>query len=231
MVLIAHGKMKAGDLSREIEKLGVSDPYPLTPIPSIPTATLRDEGEFNGSKISADKLFYDKVVPLPDGPATPQTTAAIWVLDSILDSTLPGGVATPLRFDNFIAASFDFDLYQQAPDSLRLSFSARPDVDVDLKELQAAFEEVMVGIYENGIPQESFDRVKKQQLDDLEDTKNKPRYTLSNVVQHTALRRTPWGYSSDLKAMNDLSLEDVNVMLKALSSEGRVVIRRVRAPQ
>ncbi len=230
MVLVAHGKMKASALRREIAKLERAEPRPVTPIPSIPTAPLRDERDINAPKLSAERLFYEKIVALPDGPISPKTSAALWVLDDIIDSTLPGGIATPLRFDNFIAASFDVDLFEQAPDHLRLSFSARPDVGVDLMELQTAFEATLAEIFETGIPVETFDKIKERLLEDIEDTDDKPAYNRSGLIHHVALRRAPRGHSSDLKVVTELEYEDVSALLETLSSEGRVVIRRARLP-
>ncbi len=79
-----------------------------------------------------------------------------------------GGVAGPLRFDDFVTRSFWLDFSMVGTTHALLSFEANPDQGATLNDIDRVFEESLLSAFEAGIPQQSFDRAKRQLTEYLE---------------------------------------------------------------
>jgi len=175
----------------------------------------------------SNDLFYAKLVRLEVESSDVELDVQISMLEDILDSTLPGGIATPLRFDEFIAQSLDFDLYRHRNTHLEMRFWARADAGVSLDDVQSAFEAALMASASNGIPIETFEKIKKRHIDSIESTDDIPKYTKWTVTSQVSNRQDPFGYSDVLKTAMAVTLEDVNSLYAALIGDGRTIIRRV----
>lgn len=89
------------------------------------------------------QLVWRRVVSLPEPVQFDLLTAQTAILNDILASGLSGGLAGPLRLDNFIAESFSVSATVIDERHVELRFSARPDRGVRLSALHAAFESAL----------------------------------------------------------------------------------------
>ena len=226
-VLIASGNLTEAQLNAEIAKLGSSEDVPASLVPEFPSEDLYQEEDVFDDQIASPELHYVKLVPV-EGDWTDQRLAvARSVLEDALDSTLPGGIATPLRFDAFLAESFDFDLYVHENTHLEMRFMARADRGVALDDLQSAFEQALAATEATGIPNATFEKIKKREITDIEAVEDPQGITSSIVTGQVTYKRPPYGYSDLLVAASAVTLEDINVLYRALIGDGRTVIRRV----
>jgi len=81
-------------------------------------------------------------------------------LRAALDSSLPGGLAGPLRFDNFFARSFCFDLRAIGSKHLLIEFTAEPNLNISLSKLETEITTVFNEIIQQGIPKKQSNRSK-----------------------------------------------------------------------
>ena len=219
-VLLVHGPVKASDLEPLIAALPAQDSLPLEPLPDIDDTPGKVHLEWTRDDIAGEELWYRKLVATGQALSDPQLDATTTVLRIALDSTMPGGIAGPLRFDNFIARSFDFSLYRYGDAHIEVNFTAEPDTGIELPDLLAAFEAALDG---GSLPQETFENAKKRELDGLRNL-NRPALETYGLVKSQIIdRRPPFGVNDLIEATEALKLEDVNALYRAISSPGRVV--------
>ena len=89
---------------------------------------------------AAPRMIWRKIVALPEPVDFDLLEAQAALGRDILDTNLPGGLAGPLRFDAFIATSFDISKTPIDERHVELFFSAEPDAGVSFATLQSAFE-------------------------------------------------------------------------------------------
>ncbi len=172
----------------------------------------------------APRLLWRKAVNLPETLPFDQLEVHAALLASILDTNLPGGLAGPLRFDAAIARTFDIQVWPLDEDTIEVSFSASPDRDVSLTELQTALEETLADIASNGIPQATFERVMGRFEDfwpDWDDADEAASWMASYAIDRASIARAPLS-KGDVKGLADtLSLPTTNMILRQLTGEGR----------
>ena len=132
---------------------------PLTP-QVWPAKTETDIKYISVKGISSPEVIWRRTVLPIDDLSWAKVYAARNILWEMVDSTRPGGLARPLRFDNFIASSFEFGVSTLGAQGLHLWFSAKPDSGVALGSLNGAVEKYLSGILE--APSEPlFEEMKK----------------------------------------------------------------------
>jgi predicted Zn-dependent peptidase len=93
--------------------------------------------------------------------------AARNILVNLALSTKTGGLARPLRYDAFLAASFDLSLYPLGKSGLVLRISAEPDKNVSLNDLNDALDQELAHLLRS--PNEtSFDEIRDRELASLD---------------------------------------------------------------
>ena len=113
------------------------------------------------TRFGQDFLNYRKTVSVALGVDYVDQIAQISLLSDILDSTLQGSFAKPLRFSTKTAQSYWFYLATLTARDVEFGFmDARPDLGVRLDQLQAAIEAAVQDVANNGIPADTFERVK-----------------------------------------------------------------------
>lgn len=226
-VLIASGSLKPEALQSELQQRKANELSKPVPIPAPPVAPIRDEQMVELPRLSAEELVYAKIVDVTLYSSGARLQVTVDMLGQLLDSALEGGIAGPLRYDAFIARSFDLGLSLNAGTHLEMWFSARPDSGVSLDTLQQAFELALQSSSEAGIPEQSFNKVKQRYLADVTNTDDKPEFTRRVLRQQIMNRLPPLGYSDILNAAQTVTLGDVEQLYRALIGDGRLVIRQL----
>lgn len=139
--LLVRGPVSPGNVTRVIDAVRdwpVPRTAPLTEaLPLWPQATL-DYANSHVPGLSRGRVIQDRTVLAPEGFTWEEIFAASGLLTAMALSTKVGGLARPLRYDAFVAASLDVGLSPVGTAGLSLWITAQPDRDVSLTDLEAA---------------------------------------------------------------------------------------------
>jgi predicted Zn-dependent peptidase len=148
------------------------------------------------------------------------------LLEMILTTDLPGGLAKPLRFENFFASRFDLSLRPLDESHVELQFYASPDKNVKLKDLQTAFEKALSTSAKN-IPQETFDRVLERYKKDLPADKDHmaiSQWMKNNAINNLSNQREPLSLDEVRKRYAQLTKPSIAALLTSINAGGRTAI-------
>ncbi len=176
-------------------------------------------------------VIYRKLVRISDCADTLACEARLNLLENLLDSATKGGLAGPLRYDAFIARSFDFDLVLQGivdgEGIVEIRFDAAADKDVSQSALLSAFEAALQTALTSPIPDQSFDRIKARRLDGWDvsdyDALKEYRHAIGRLQTGLAPVREKARYAAD----EAVDLPEIEALARQLAGDGRVVIRKV----
>lgn len=181
---------------------------------------------FTDDRFGQGIINFQKTVKMEPPLNLAAQLAQISLLHDILDSTLPGSYARPLRFDGGIAQSYELQLFAHSDRVYELSFLAmRPDAGVSLDALYQGLEAAVAGA---DIPQDSFDRVKDRWLKRAQqDDRAELAYGLARraILRRVALV-TPDDY---LAAARAITLQDMNRLARAFAGPGRTIVDTISA--
>ncbi len=134
--------------------------------PLWPTAP-EHQGSLFIDNLSQSRVVQQKSYVLPTDFDWAEIYAARNILVSLALSTKAGGLARPLRYDAFLAASFDLGIATLGTEGLLFWLEAMPDQGVPLSDLNAAFDQELRRLFES--PSEpSFQEVHERELSRLD---------------------------------------------------------------
>lgn len=172
--------------------------------------------------IASDQLIYAKRIRREPTIPEDRLQVRLDLLYAILDSTLEGSLAKPLRFDDFIARHFSLDLYAIEHGDVALYFDAAPDEGISLSVLMEAFEDTLQAIADQGIPKETFDRIKNKRLSALKQSASKRERARRLIIDQIEFHANPIDPETYIERYAQTTLDDVNVLVRALAGEGQV---------
>ena len=197
----------------------------------VEDGVVEDRDSLSMVKLSEDKLLYGKVVPFDYCDDPVHCALLRQIVEKALKSTLPGGLAGPLRFDQFVARSFSFDIWFVGNTHVEISFTAHPDDGVSLEDLEVIFQNNFQTTLENGLPDETFERIRSRLKDKLNDILGLDRPSHNRKIALGQLRSAQPIFTllDQIHAVEHVRLEDVNQFLRSLRASGREVTRLVTA--
>jgi hypothetical protein len=107
----------------------------------------------------APKVVWRRLVTLKEPVDFELLVMQCAVLQETLLSNVPGGLAKPLRFDKFIARSFELAVIAHDESHVELQFTGAPDKNIGLSELHQSLLTALANIAREGIPQTTFNRI------------------------------------------------------------------------
>jgi len=233
--LLVYGDVSAARLEAAAASLSVEDVHTLpvnsSSIRLVEDGVVQDRIAVSLDELSEDTFLYRKLVPLDVCETSAGCTVLTQLVENALDSSLPGGLAGPLRYDRFVTRSFSFNIAFIAEKYVEVSFMGHPDAGVSLEALEAAFRAALHSTLENGLPQETFDRVTSRLVGQLDSVleRDRPGYNRDLALGQLMSAAPIFTLEDQMNAVEDVRLEDVNEFLKSLLSDGREVTRLVRA--
>ena len=233
--LLVYGDVSAARLEAAAASLSVEDVHTLpvnsSSIRLVEDGVVQDRIAVSLDELSEDTFLYRKLVPLYVCETSAGCTVLTQLVENALDSSLPGGLAGPLRYDRFVTRSFSFNIAFIAEKYVEVSFMGHPDAGVSLEALEAAFRAALHSTLENGLPQETFDRVTSRLVGQLDSVleRDRPGYNRDLALGQLMSAAPIFTLEDQMNAVEDVRLEDVNEFLKSLLSDGREVTRLVRA--
>lgn len=233
--LLVYGNVSAARLEAAVASLSVEDVHTL-PVDSssirlVEDGVVQDRISVSLAEQNEDTFWYRKLVPLDVCETSAGCTVLAQLAENALDSSLPGGLAGPLRYERFVTRSFSFNIAVIAEKYVEVSFIGHPDTGVSLEVLEDAFRAALHSTLENGLPQETFDRVASRlagQFDSVLE-RDRPGYNRDLALGQLMSALPVFTLEDQINAVEDVRLEDVNEFLKSLLVDGREVTRLVRA--
>lgn len=184
--------------------------------------------EFIDSQVSFERLIYLTLSEFPDKSDAVSNWYTLRLLQSILDSALEGGIARPLRMDNFILRSFSLSLDNMLSDYTELTLSAEPDKGVSLQESTAAIKEALQAIARAGIPDATLERVRKRMLQTELRNSGKMWNSYQRIAEQLSAGIPPLPDDQHIKNIEAVSLEDINALLQAIADPQRRTIAHIK---
>ena len=227
---VGEGRLEAALASLSIE--GVSTlPSNLPSIRLVEDGIVQDRIALSLAELSDNTFLYRKLVSLDVCDTAAGCAILAQLAENALGSSLPGGLAGPLRYDEFVARSFSFDITVIGEKYVEVFFIGHPDVGVSLETLEDAFQAALHGSLISGLPQETFDRVASRlagQFDSILE-RDRPSYDRDMVLNQLMSAAPVFSLEDQIKAVEDVRLKDVNEFLNSLLVDGREVTRLVSA--
>lgn len=225
-VLLVLGDVSERELQKALDASGIK---PLT----VPDAEIKPNAfvfagpetkNFIFEKETAEpRIVFRKIVTLDKAVDFDFLQLQTSQLSAVLDTNLPGGIAGPLRYDNFIARSFEIIIYPIDEQSIELWFVASPDKKVSFEQLQLAFEDTMKSAGD-GIAASTYKRVQdrsEQYWVAWEDEDATTKWMSEYVENRAKSLRSPLSLKELKKMAEQVTLEHTNTLLTALQKPGR----------
>lgn len=233
--LLVYGDVSVARLKAALTSLSIEDVHRhLSDPPSIrlvEDGVVQDRIAVSLAELSEDSFLYRKLVPLDVCDTSAGCSVLAQLAENALDSSLPGGLAGPLRYDRFMTRSFSFNIAVIAEKYIEVSFIGHPDVGVSLETLEDAFHAALHSTLESGLPQETFDRVASRLAGQFNSVleRDRPSYNRDLALDQLMTAKPVFSLEDQVNAVEDVRLEDVNEFLKSLLADGREVTRLVSA--
>lgn len=223
-VLVIYGDFSERQVKSALGA-GHLDATATSPVPwsDLNFTALTDVAEVQ-AKITAPTLIYQKLIKRPRCATQAECDAIMVLLKDALDSELPGGVAGPLRFDNFLARSFDLDVGAIGNDGVVLSFVAETDRGVTPQELRAAFEEVLLTA---ALPTDTIEKIRNRQLNGFDSDLTPRKTTYGRLIYQISERADPYDVLTARNAFAAAKVDDVRLLHEAIRDTGRTVVRYI----
>jgi len=233
--LLVYGDASAARLEAALASLLVEDVHTLSANPRsirlVEDGVEQDRAAVSLVELSEDTFLYRKLVPMDVCETSAGCAVLAQLAENALGSSLPGGLAGPLRYDQFVTRSFSFNISIIKENYVEVSFIGHPDTNISLETLEDAFYAALHSRLEDGLPQDTFDRVTSRlagQLDRVLE-RDRPSYNRNLVLAQLMSAKPAFTLEDQVNAVEDIRLEDVNEFLKSLLSDGREVTRLVSA--
>ncbi|MDB3936110.1 insulinase family protein [Granulosicoccus sp.] len=184
--------------------------------------------QVNDGQVDYEQLIYLTLSKKPNFADPVRNWYTLRLLESIIDSALPGGIARPLRMDSFILRTFGLNIIDTLQDYFEFSLFAAPDKGVTLQHSTEKIADTLHSIAEKGIPQETLERVKKRMLQTAERNANDFDSNYIRLAEQLSAGVTPVIGNQHLNHIKAVTLEDVNDYLDALANPERRAIAHIK---
>lgn len=231
--LLIYGNFRPHLIDRIIANISADVENPQPPaqdrsrLPPLPP--MRDERAVAVAGYEDELFLYQKLIETPACGAPVRCEMLIYLTSQVLDSALPGGIAGPLRYDNFVARSFDLFVYPVEKNHVMISFEAWPDRNVSLLDLQSAFEAELQTALQSDLPVDTYDRIMAREMDRMNAVTDPANYDAEVLLTALQTNTAIYDWSEELRVIQAITRQDLSDFMTALSQPGRVVIRRVSA--
>lgn len=229
--LLVTGPVKRKAVHRAVKKAGMKqllkkDENIFKPV-LFELAALEQKKFTFDAKEAESHIVFRKIVKLSEEVDFELLDLQARFLSAVLDTNMPGGIAGPLRYDEFIARSFYIAVSALDEQHIELYFGATPDAGVSLIQLNQSFSNVLATLASEGMPQSTFDRILKRTASytvDWESKKDVGDWMSQQVLARLRVLREPLSAKKLKKLETQLSLSGVNALLKELQKPGREAV-------
>ena len=171
-------------------------------------------------------MLWNKVVKLAEPIPFDLLEFQGEVLETILEFSLQGGIAAPLRFDAFIARKIEVDVFALDERHMEFFFNVEPDSGVSFADLRAAVEKALEELAK-GIPAATFSRALERYskaLPDPSDRRASLDWMSENAFSRLMVQR-PLLTEEQLRALlPGIQHSAIDALAAALASPGRLSV-------
>jgi len=215
---------EAGSPDESHDESATANPPPLLDVPAYRMLPdLREVLERIEPRFAEPQIRHSRLAPLPADLDPAELDARLTLLWWVLDSTRPGGLAGPLRFDDFIARGYDLGLSSIEGRYVELQFTAWPDRGIDNRTLLERFESTLLDTARAGIPVDTFERVRAGLLDDIDQTDEPDAWVMDIAFDALAQGTQPTPLSEWRAQIAAVTLAQTDDLLDALAEAPRVI--------
>jgi len=183
--------------------------------------------QFTDSQVNHERLIYSTLSEWPQRQITVENWYTLWLLRKVLDSALDGGIARPLRMDNFILKSFDMGFTSYLSDYFEFALDAEPDKGVSLEQASTAITETLVSLAASGVSDTTLERVRARLLQT--EIRNSDSWSshYERMSAQLSSGLDPVTNSQHLDYIKKVNLKEVNALLRALANPQRRVVAHI----
>lgn len=199
------------------------------PIKYDPIEPMMDRQAMLVDQTLAPTFLVKSLVPVTPCEVAVDCEVARTLARNSLDSALPGGLAGPLRYSEFIARRFSFSMDFAAPDRVSIAFSANPDQGVSLAQLDDAFFAIWSDRLVNGLPEATIEQKRRRLMTDLDAIlpNDRAKAQFRHVLDRLAANRPLYDLNDWYRSMANISPKQVNEFLRSLNTSNRTVVRHI----
>ncbi len=176
------------------------------------------------NKIPVQRFIFAKRIKLPQALPKVRLFLISNILTDILQSTRPGSLTKPMQYDSFTASWIDVSIDVVSDDEITLRFSAEPDINISLVQLESIFEQEIQNLAKSGMPASTFQKVLSQSRKALERLETKRSRQLNLAITSINLGASPLSLEQLDLLMSDIKKSEIDALLKAFAGTGRTVI-------
>lgn len=183
---------------------------------------------FADDQVNYERLLYVSLSKYPETLSDTNSWYVLQILKRIIDSALEGGVAKPLRMDNFIVRSFSIEMHSLLKGTFEFIIYAEPDKGVSLSRATEAIDEALRSIAKQGIPEKTLERVRKRMLQTEHRIADDQFENYWRMAQQLSEGFKPVSGQEHLDQIKAVSLAEVNQLLQALANPARRTIAHIK---
>ena len=143
------------------------------------------------------------------------------LLQTILTSALPGGLAKPLRLDQFVFRGFDLHIFGLLNNQIEIQFFAEPDEGLDLHLGATRYVEALQSLASNGIPAQTIERVRTRTLQREARLEKNADHVFWRANRHLSLGFAPNSWEDHRQRIESVSKADLDAMLRSIAFPAR----------
>ncbi len=234
--LLVLGDVTKRDVHAAVKASGLS-PLAAESITEIkPGAFKLDKAEskiFKFGHISAEpRMSFRKIVKLDKPVNFDLLDFQSRLLAATLETKLPGGLAGPLRHDEFVASAYEVYIEPLDEEHIQFWIFATLGGGVSFEQLQSTFETAFKRSAE-GIPDDTFKRMKQRSRQywlDWDDNDAVTEWMQDHAQRRVAMLRQPASKATLKKLTEQITVDDINDLLKALQKPGRQAVAYIGKP-
>lgn len=177
--------------------------------------------QFTEAQVNFERLIYMSLSEWPEGTSAIENWYTLRMLLNVLDSALDGGIAKPLRMENFVLRSFQINLHSVLENYFELELYAEPDKGITLEQASDTITATLQEIADAGIPSKTLERVRKRMLQSETKNTGSMRKTYFRLAEQLNSGLQPLSSEEHLQHIEAVSLEQVNHMVRSLAAPKR----------
>lgn len=181
---------------------------------------------------AAPRMSFRKIVKLDKPINFDLLDFQTRLLAATLETKLPGGLAGPLRHDEYVASAYDVYIEPLDEEHIQFWIFATLGNGVTFEHLQSTFEAAFKRSAE-GIPDNTFKRMKKRTRQywlDWDDNDAVAKWMQEHAQRRVAMLRQPASKTTLKKLTEQITVDDINNLLTALQKPGRQTVAYIGKP-
>ena len=188
-------------------------------------ATIEGESDtttrFTESQAKFERLVYMTLSEWPNSESPIKNWYTLRMLLRVLDSALDGGVAKPLRMENFVLRSFEIELHSVLSNYFELLMFAQPDTGVTLQKASETIATTLRELASAGIPSKTLERIRKRMLQTETRNSDTMQVNYIRLAEQLNSGLEPLTTKEHLEHIEAVTLEQVNELLRSLADPKR----------